>query len=960
MFSRNFSHRNLLGAFALFCGVSLIAAALFFGPSVEAQSTTIPLGTYTGLLPSQVQIGSGTQPASWFSLTLMDGGKFEISMGGMIINKGTFAISQNQVGFTGARCGASETFQWNLQGNKLTFTSVSVQTNKVCSGVLPFITFFRTDQQDSLWKLMGPEGGEIKSLFSYNNKLFAGGARGAGIFVSLDNGQTWKPARGNSVGGSPIYGFAAFNGVLYAGASGGVILVSRDEGETWELQEPSSSPPPNFQATDFTVHNGKLYAAVPPQYIYRLTDNPYVWESAGITGLTSFRINALASLGNSLFAGSNDRGVFLSTDNGNTWASANNGIATAQILTMLVNGTMVYAAAPNEVYVSDNNGQSWKPVGNGLAASFPGTTVTITKLLASGGKLYGASNIGIIVNQGGNWAPLFWGSPVYGFNTLVTHGGQLFAGAYFDGVSRSSDGGATWSQTNKGLTGRSIWGVLRSGGRLYIGSGDGSSIAGDGAFISTNEGQSWTRTNLPPTSVSRFLEFNGKVYAGTGVGLYVTSDQGQSWTPLKTGLPSGALDLDLVGPALYALNPGGGPYRGLYKSTDGGQNWSAINNGLTTQQVVSIAGIGDKLFAGTADKGVFRSDDQGQSWTQASTGLPGGPVFALASSGNTLLATVWGQAIYRSDDNGANWTMAAGGFQHWSAFTLFANNGLVFASGGNNQGVLRTTDRGQNWAMMNQGMDFKWAYRFAATGPTLYATGPAGVYVSNVLINPQTTTSAASYSVSAITEKAIVAAFGPTLATGTAGAATVPLPTSLAGTSVKVRDSNGVERLAPLFYASPDQINYQIPAGTATGPATITIVNNNGIGAMGTVDVKTIAPSIFSADAKGSGPAAAVDAITSAAAPFNATQANGQPNIISVFGTGLGADATDVDGNINDNVTARLDGNVVQLQYAGRSPGLVGLNQFNVILPAGITSGPHTLTITRGGVTSNTTTLVIR
>src|SRR5262249_56388383 len=90
------------------------------------------------------------------------------------------------------------------------------------------------------------------------------------------------------------------------------------------------------------------------------------------------------------------------------------------------------------------------------------------------------------------------------------------------------------------------------------------------------------------------------------------------------------------------------------------------------------------------------------------------------------------------------------------------------------------------------------------------------------------TTSAASYSTAAITSKAIVAAFGQHLATATQAAPTLPLPTTLAGTQVKVKDSAGLERLAPLFFVSPGQVNYQIPAGTAAGPAPLIVISSDG------------------------------------------------------------------------------------------------------------------------------------
>jgi hypothetical protein len=48
------------------------------------------------------------------------------------------------------------------------------------------------------------------------------------------------------------------------------------------------------------------------------------------------------------------------------------------------------------------------------------------------------------------------------------------------------------------------------------------------------------------------------------------------------------------------------------------------------------------------------------------------------------------------------------------------------------------------------------------------------------------------------------------------------------------------------------------------------------------------------------------------------------------------------------------------VQYAGRAPGFVGLNQINVHLPAGIAPGAHTVTVSRGGVASNSITVELK
>src|SRR5262249_35440479 len=119
--------------------------------------------------------------------------------------------------------------------------------------------------------------------------------------------------------------------------------------------------------------------------------------------------------------------------------------------------------------------------------------------------------------------------------------------------------------------------------------------------------------------------------------------------------------------------------------------------------------------------------------------------------------------------------------------------------------------------------------------------------------NSVVSVSAASYVGPSLAVESIATAFGIGLSTGTFAAPTTPLPTSLAGSSVKVKDKNGVERLSPLFYVSANQINYQIPPGPATGRATVTITSGSGVLSVGPILISTIAPGLFTADASGSG-----------------------------------------------------------------------------------------------------------
>lgn len=213
-------------------------------------------------------------------------------------------------------------------------------------------------------------------------------------------------------------------------------------------------------------------------------------------------------------------------------------------------------------------------------------------------------------------------------------------------------------------------------------------------------------------------------------------------------------------------------------------------------------------------------------------------------------------------------------------------------------------------------------------------------------VNALATVSAASYSEFGIANEAVVSAFGSGLATTTMGAVSRPLPTALGGTTVKIKDSMGTERLALLFYVSPTQVNYLIPAETKPGLAMITVTSSEGKVAMGTANIAWVAPSLFSANSNGAGVAAAAiqrvkaDGTQSyeAVAAFDPAQNKFMPvpiNLgtaaeqvyLTLFGTGIRHCSSLA------SVQASIGGLTLPVAYAGAQGDFVGLDQVNVLLP---------------------------
>jgi len=235
--------------------------------------------------------------------------------------------------------------------------------------------------------------------------------------------------------------------------------------------------------------------------------------------------------------------------------------------------------------------------------------------------------------------------------------------------------------------------------------------------------------------------------------------------------------------------------------------------------------------------------------------------------------------------------------------------------------------------------------------------------------NAVTSVSAASFLGESLAAESIVAGFGTAMAARVEVAGTLPLPTTLAGTTVRVRDSAGTERLAPLFFVAPAQINFQIPPGTATGPATITVTSGDRTVSSGSMTLAPVAPGLFSANASGQGVAAAavlrlkangeqvfepVAVFDPARNQFAAAPIDLGPEtdrvFLILFGTGWRSRSS------LSATTVSIGGVNAEVLYAGEQGGFVGLDQLNARLSRSLTGrGEVDVVLMVDGKTANTT-----
>lgn len=213
-----------------------------------------------------------------------------------------------------------------------------------------------------------------------------------------------------------------------------------------------------------------------------------------------------------------------------------------------------------------------------------------------------------------------------------------------------------------------------------------------------------------------------------------------------------------------------------------------------------------------------------------------------------------------------------------------------------------------------------------------------------------------------IARAGIATVYGAKLAAAIQASTTLPPPQSLGGVSVTLQDSAGVSRTAQIYYVSPGQINFVVPPDTAPGLATITVHPAGLPEVSGSSVIGAIAPALFTADASGSGPAAATvdSSLTFQCAgpvciPVPIDLSGSSPVYLALYGTGIRNRSS------LGNVVCTIGGVKVPVVYAGPQPTYPGLDQVNVGLPPTLRGmGATDLVVAMDGQASNRVRIALR
>jgi uncharacterized protein (TIGR03437 family) len=582
------------------------------------------------------------------------------------------------------------------------------------------------------WTLIGPQPiGGVSSRSGIVDALavdprnptvvYLGGE--GGVWKTADGGTSWAPLTDTqpalSIGSialdpsNPDTVYAGTGGVFATYAAG--LLKSIDAGANWrQLPGPFAGP---FGPDSFFGGSSRILSlAVHPAMGQILLAAMWRWPQS-------------------------NAGIFRSTDGGTTWKQMLAGPG-LQVSFDPANGNIAYAVIGgyygdpgSGIYKSVDGGITWALTNgtgpNLLPASGAITNITMAVAPSNSLIVYVQVNTAAgpsmfkTTDGGKNWAAITSFSASSCCTRMIVHPSNpniVFTGGV--GLSRSLDGGATWSDVTGGLhVDMRSFAFSTDGSVLYVGN-DGGAYSTPSVTDAT---VTWTSLNaslatvifyaghsIHPTDINVTLggtQDNGTLrYSGDLTWSQVTCGDG-SWTAIDPIIPS----------TVYATCQN----ISILKSTSGGDvgSWQFAQNGINVNDrssfvppIVIDPSNPSTLYFGTYR--VYQTIDEANSWTPISNDLTGSSYHYLTtiavapSDPNTLYAASDDSHVQVTANAGAaaaaNWSDHSSGLpqRFITQLAVDSKNALIVYvtfsgySGffGDNQGhVFRSSNGGAGW-----------------------------------------------------------------------------------------------------------------------------------------------------------------------------------------------------------------------------------------------------------------------
>jgi len=541
-------------------------------------------------------------------------------------------------------------------------------------------------------------------------------------YKSTDAGQHWKAINKGMIDDSEVF---AINldprnpNHLFASACSG-IYETLDGAENWHKVQ---GIPSQSRRTRAIMQHPTI-----PGLVFAGTTEGF-WRSAKggdnsswmVTTSRQLEINSIAvhpRNPNTIYIGTNNYGVMVSTDGGKNFVPSNGGYSGRFVNGILPDrekANRVYATTINTAtgggffFVSSDGGASWQPSMRNMPPRL--IAYSILQDERDGNLIYLGTNLGMYrsIDRGVSWAPITGGKvPVAPAKKRPATRGTVRRTMAQGRSTTSGRSATTIPATPKTSSIRPSADVVRRAQEM---------LERAGYEMGNPDGQ------LGPTTLAairkfqadRYLPVSGQLDEGTLSALGLSSG-GKGTASSHVATLSDPVN-DLVSSSnvngqieiLAATNAG------LYRTADPNRGWDRLPYGTGMDPRTTCISTSTQnpsvLLVGTATSGVLISHDAGQTWQQVSGVPTTSPVNVIAQDPQRSAFIYVGtrQALYMSHDGGDHWSRRGGNLPFGDFTSVLVNpqntnevfTGNAYQNGEVGGGVYRSSDSGNTWVRID-------------------------------------------------------------------------------------------------------------------------------------------------------------------------------------------------------------------------------------------------------------------
>ncbi|MEY4937495.1 MAG: hypothetical protein RIS64_3854 [Bacteroidota bacterium] len=546
----------------------------------------------------------------------------------------------------------------------------------------------------------GPFGGSVNCATVYDSTVYIGTMNG-GVYRSSNSNLTGWSAMPVGLKSGKITALAHSGSYLIAGTLDSGIYIYNGYVGTDRHWVKINNGLTNLKILSLVALDSITFlAGTDGGGLFKTTNKGATWADIA---WSHHSITALVKIGNRIWGTRLVGGVYVSTDNGDTWSSFNdaNTVNISGTISLIHNALTdeLSVINANGIFILSNASTTTTPVYRAAQTGLTAGTV-LRKIATNGTNWYLATDKGVFTTATNmiNWTNANTGLQTQDVTIVMPFRTNLIVGTNKGGMYKSPSNAIAWTAHNSGYNNLETYAMETSGVAVVVAATE------KGVFVSTDLAATYVRANngLTDSLNVTYLKFLGSVlYAGTkNGGIFTSADTGKTWSSINAGLTNLHINKIFVSTSnVYILDAN----RQLFQYN--GFNWISIQTGLPANAIpTSMTFYNSKMLLGTFGQGIFTKSVSNGVWVAENTGLTNQKVTAVATNGTKIFAGTDGSGVFVSEMGAVNWRQTNPttishtvlmGLDGTKIQEMGFYNGYLFAS--YKGGLLATSDHGTTW-----------------------------------------------------------------------------------------------------------------------------------------------------------------------------------------------------------------------------------------------------------------------